>query len=441
MNNSPKDDKKPLSPEAHDCLFGAFEKSHQLIDRSLKGEYIFPEEIDAIVTELSTIIDRYSELERFRYYILLQIKHVKDIKGRQNLDTLIEKRNYKDTNVTFLSSWEKEKKCMEKENAQGDKSKSRDESEMLRKIITSACAETLKEVEEQYVGLTEVKDYILNFSESLSRMVPAINKPEELVRLFGLRGIIFSGNPGSGKTISASIIAKFLFKLGVLSTPTPISITSNELYRDYLEYGEKRIWDLIKEAQEHKALLFIDDAHLILYSEMYIITRALSLSLQDFDHPFFLALSFFPQEKQFLSDSIPGMFLHSAVINLPDYNGDELYNILEKKAKKNHFSISRDAAYALKDYCNGLYESRSNNYQNAWEIEDMVRKLNFCHRKRISMAWPEADFSNYGLVTEKDAQRYILSQPDLWQEPLPTLDELLRKINERKKELDDRKTP
>lgn len=272
-----------------------------------------------------------------------------------------------------------------------------DETWFVPKDIKNRLENILQELQENYVGMEEFQQLLEDVSNEVMDQIQNGKNPADVI----VRSMILVGNPGTGKSTIEKMIARLLFSLGVLGTPEPLRVHASELASGYQGGSIEKVNKLIKKAQELRGLIAIDEAHNLAtgHFDGKGAMRAFMDPLTDTGKPIVCAFAVYPAELTAFKKLDPGSERRFQEINLPDYTGEQLYQILEKMAKKAGYSIAEDAEIALKSICNDIYENRTASTGNAGKMERILEDLNKQRRRRC-----KAD----GIPFESDAAKIFI---------------------------------
>lgn len=117
--------------------------------------------------------------------------------------------------------------------------------------------EDLMEELNQLVGLSSVKEEINTLINMME--VNEIREEKGMEKLAVSNHLVFSGNPGTGKTTIARLLGKLYKKIGVLSKGELIEVDRSDLVGQYLGHTEKQTRDKAEEALG--GILFIAEAY------------------------------------------------------------------------------------------------------------------------------------------------------------------------------------
>jgi len=250
--------------------------------------------------------------------------------------------------------------------------------------------EILKEIEEEFsllVGLDDIKKII---KEIYAWIV--INKKREEMGLKAGKQVLhmmFKGNPGTGKTTVARLIAKLFHKVNVLSKGHLIECERADLVGEYIGHTAQKTRDLIKKSLG--GILFIDEAYSLGrggekdFGKEAIDT--LVKHMEDHQHNFVLILAGYSKEMDYFLSLNPGLQSRfPIIIEFPDYSVDQLMEIGNKILEEKQYILSEDARRKLLDhliYVKSKYYGSK--FSNGRYIRNIIEKSIRAQAMRILM--------------------------------------------------------
>ena len=246
----------------------------------------------------------------------------------------------------------------------------------------SQSAEAVLEQLEQLVGLETVKK---EFRNIFKMQAAGINDPKT-----SYYHMLFSGNPGTGKTTVARMAADLFFRMGVTKTNKLVAVKPSDLISEWIGGTGMKAMEVIRRA--YNGVLFIDEAYGI--ANMDRGEELLNVLLQEMEnngHKLIVILAGYTDEMRELLKSNPGLGSRiSQELHFDDYTQEELTQIFLQMCKKAGFSMDPNARDELDD-CISALKTREF-FGNARDIRNMLQDL-----KEV---WSQ-DY--YTQVTEKGA--------------------------------------
>ncbi len=198
----------------------------------------------------------------------------------------------------------------------------------------------------EIVGLDSVKDYILSLEDNF--------KIQQLRRARGLKAdspsmhMIFTGNPGTGKTTVARIVSRYLKAIGLLSGGQLVEVTRADLVGQYVGHTAPLTQKAIQAALG--GVLFIDEAYALYRGKDDSFgleaIDTLVKGMEDHRESLVVILAGYSREmEEFLTanSGLRSRFPH--IIPFPDYTPEELLEITK--------SIVKSKGYRLDPACEG----------------------------------------------------------------------------------------
>lgn len=216
--------------------------------------------------------------------------------------------------------------------------------------------------------------------------------------------MIFSGNPGTGKTTVARILGKFFYTIGVLDKGHIIEVERADLVGEFVGQTAQKVKEKIEEAMG--GILFVDEAYSLArggdrdFGKEAIDT--LVKTMEDRKNEFILILAGYKREMEYFLSSNPGLRSRFPIhLKFNDYSIDELMNIAELMARKRQYEITLEGKRELFNIIiQKQIEKESEKFGNAREIRNIIERAIRRQALRISQK---------GLIT-KDDLIYIRSE-------------------------------
>lgn len=192
---------------------------------------------------------------------------------------------------------------------------------------------------------------------------------------------VFTGNPGTGKTTVARILARILHGFGVLKTDKLIEAADRStLVGEYSGQTAPKTRKVIDEATD--GVLFIDEAYNLApeaaegrdsYGQEAINT--LLKKMEDLRDRLVVIVAGYPDEMEQFLESNPGLKSRfSRHINFPDYHFSELCQIYEEMCQRDHNILTPDATGNLEILFERAYSLRDDNFGNGRFVRNVYQE-------------------------------------------------------------------
>jgi SpoVK/Ycf46/Vps4 family AAA+-type ATPase len=187
--------------------------------------------------------------------------------------------------------------------------------------------------------------------------------------------LVFTGNPGTGKTTVARLIGRIYKSLGVLSSGHLIEIDRSGLVAGYIGQTAIKTKEAIEKALD--GALFIDEAYSLTANTDpedfgHEAIETLLKCMEDYrDRLIVIVAGYIEPMKKFI-DSNPGLRSRfNKYIDFPDYTNEELIMIFDGLLKKNNYVLTNDGREAASKIIEREYNESHGKSSNA----RMVRNI------------------------------------------------------------------
>ncbi len=207
-----------------------------------------------------------------------------------------------------------------------------------------------KELDE-IVGLETIKEYIRSLQNHIK--MQEIRKAQGMKTSEISKHMIFTGNPGTGKTTIARLISRYMKAIGALSQGQLVEVTRADLVAQYVGQTAPLTMSVIKSAIG--GVLFIDEAYSLYRGKddsfgLECIDTIVKAMEDNRDNLIVILAGYKKEMEGFLESNSGLKSRFPNTIFFPDYTGEELRKIAVIQAKSKGYVIAENALPALEEY-------------------------------------------------------------------------------------------
>ena len=253
------------------------------------------------------------------------------------------------------------------------------------------------------IGLDSIKQDVVELSSFVSL--------QELRREAGLKPVpvslhlVFTGNPGTGKTTVARILAKIYKKNGVLSKGQLVEVDRADLVAGYI--GQTAIKTQKKIEEALGGILFIDEAYTLAKEGNDFGQEAIDTllkAMEDHRDDFIVIVAGYTDLMTTFINSNPGLKSRfNKFIEFPDYSADELYRIFCSMCASYDYELDEDAGEIIRAKIEDMVADKAPNFANARAVRNLFEAVITNQAARV-IASHETSPSVLMLLTKEDLE-------------------------------------
>lgn len=201
--------------------------------------------------------------------------------------------------------------------------------------------------------------------------------------------MVFTGNPGTGKTTVARLIADIYRDIGILRKGHLVETDRSKLVGTFVGQTPSQVAEIVRSALG--GVLFIDEAYSLVVNRdsedfgFEAVDTLLKLMEDHRDDLVVIVAGYTAEMEQFIQAN-PGLKSRfTRYIHFDDYNALDLQQIFQRLCEKNELQLKPDANAASLHAIEQIWQQRGKNFGNAREVRTFFESVMQRHANRLSL--------------------------------------------------------
>jgi SpoVK/Ycf46/Vps4 family AAA+-type ATPase len=223
--------------------------------------------------------------------------------------------------------------------------------------------------------------------------------------------MVFMGNPGTGKTTVARMLAEIYKYLGVLRKGQLIEVDRSGLVRGYVGQTATRVQEVVEEALG--GILFIDEAYTLTVNKGegdfgQEAVDTLLKAMEDHRSDLIVIVAGYTDLMDAFLESNPGLRSRfSNFVHFEDYTAEELMEILKRNLTEQDYWLSPDAEIRAMEMLRERVANKPENFANARDVRNFMEHAISNHASRIvKLTQDDPGKEILGTIEPEDLQEF-----------------------------------
>lgn len=235
------------------------------------------------------------------------------------------------------------------------------------------------------IGLNEVKEEMKSLVNLIK--VRKLRESYQMPSMNMTYHMVFTGNPGTGKTTVARLVAQIYKELGLLSKGQLVETDRAGLVAGYIGQTALKVKDVVEQAIG--GILFIDEAYALTSNDMSndfgkeAIDTLVKMMEDNRNNLVVIVAGYKEEMEDFLKANTGLISRFNKFISFPDYSIKELMEILEDFSKRSGVELEEEAKRQIEAGLNAMTEESRQRYGNARGIRNTFEKIMINQANRV----------------------------------------------------------
>lgn len=251
-------------------------------------------------------------------------------------------------------------------------------AEQAQQAVQEETPETIADLQaelQDYIGLAHIKEEVQDLINLVT--VHQLRQQHDLPVTDLSLHMVFTGNPGTGKTMIARLMARIYKALGILKGGQLVEVERSGLVAGYVGQTAAKTMEVLEQARG--GVLFIDEAYTLSrggdndFGQEAIDT--LLKYMEDHRDEIVVIVAGYVELMEDFIHSNPGLESRfNRYLHFPDYTAEELLEIFLMRCEKSCYVLANDAKAELQRYLGNVQTAHSS-FGNARGVRNLFEKI------------------------------------------------------------------